>query len=139
MKILSLLFFLTSCNEFYNVKDIVAVPEKMSCLEHLNSNPALPNGQYDINHDRDESTQMISVYCDMSGGGWTRIIKDSTTTVNDLALFGDTTDIASTFYSDPVKGIGWGEPVATGGSNAHCGFAPKLAMPRLWNYQRLSL
>lgn len=130
------LLFLTSCNEFYGMKN-AAIPEKLSCLEHLNENPALINGQYNINHDRDESTPMISVYCDMTGGGWTRIIKDSTTTVSDLAIFGDTTDIADTFYSDPLKGIGWGESVVTGGANADCGFAPKLAMHRLWNYQEI--
>lgn len=75
----------------------------------------------------------------MTGGGWTRIIKDNSTTVNDLALFGNTDEINSSFYSDPVMGIGWGEVNTTGGANADCRFAQKFVMERLWNYTEIKM
>lgn len=132
---LATLLLLASCQpENFNVD--VLVP-KVSCLDHLTSKPGLANGYYQINHDVDDSTPLISVYCDMTGGGWTRIIKDNTTTVNDLALFGDTSEIEATFYSHPTMGIGWGEPVVTGGSNADCRFTDKFIMNNLWTYAEI--
>lgn len=129
------LLLLSSCQpENFNID--LFVP-KVSCLEHLTSKPGSANGFYQINHDVDDSTPVISVYCDMTGGGWTRIVKDSTTTVNDLALFGETDEIASSFYSDPIKGIGWGESVATGGDNADCRYASKFVMNNLWSYSEI--
>jgi hypothetical protein len=73
----------------------------------------------------------------MTAGGWTQIIKDSTTTTNDLELFGDTSEIISTFYSDAGMGIGWGEPVVTGGQNADCMYSSKFVMNKLWDYQEI--
>ena len=111
--------------------------DKLSCLEHLSSNPMLADGDYTINHDNDVDTPSISVFCDMTGGGWTRIIKDSTTTAVDLSLFGDVSEISSTFYSDATMGIGWGEAVATGGNNADCMYTAKFVMNKLWDYQEI--
>lgn len=129
------LLLLASCQpENFEIEFFVP---KVSCLEHLTSKPSAANGFYQINHDVDDSTPLISVYCDMTGGGWTRIVKDSTTTVNDLALFGDTAEIVATFYTDPTMGIGWGEPVVTGGSNADCRFTDKFIMDKLWTYSEL--
>ena len=72
------------------------------------SDTSSADGNYDIDHDTNDATAEISVYCDMSGGGWMRIIADTTTNVSDLAVFGDTAAIAGTFYNDATKGIGWG-------------------------------
>lgn len=41
-------------------------------------------------------------------GGWTEIIHDANTTLTYLSHFGNTSNIASTFYSDSTYGIGWG-------------------------------
>lgn len=131
----SLLFTLISCEKSLEIKKI----SLNSCADYLKDNPSLPNGFYSIDHDVDESTPKITVYCDMSGGGWTRIIKDSTTTTADLAVFGDVSEIESTFYSDPTMGIGWGEAIVTGGSNADCRYAPKFVMAKLWNYTQMKI
>ena len=64
------------------------------------SDTSSADGNYDIDHDTNDATAEISVYCDMSGGGWMRIIADTTTNVSDLAVFGDTAAIAGTFYND---------------------------------------
>lgn len=133
--IISSLLLLASCQaENFNID--LFVP-KVSCLEHLTSKPSSGNGFYQINHDLNDSTPLISVYCDMTGGGWTRIVKDSTTTVNEMALFGDTSEISSSFYSDATKGIGWGESVVTGGSNADCQYSSKFVMNSLWDYSEI--
>ena len=134
-----LCLFLLGCN---NKKNPTSSEEgtsldKLSCLEHLSSNPMLTDGNYTINHDNDVGTPSVSVFCDMASGGWTRIIKDSTTTVDDLSSFGDTSEISSTFYSDPTMGIGWGEAVVTGGANADCRFTSKFVMSKLWDYQEI--
>jgi len=111
--------------------------EKLSCFDHLSSNPMLTDGNYTINHDNDVATPSVSVFCDMAAGGWTQIIKDSTTTVDELSSFGDTSEISDTFYSDPTMGIGWGEAVDTGGANADCRFSSKFVMSKLWDYQEI--
>lgn len=47
---------------------------------------------------------IIRDYC----GGWTEIIHDSNTNLTYLSHFGNTSNIAATFYSDNSYGIGWG-------------------------------
>jgi hypothetical protein len=83
-----------------------------SCKEILDNGQSFGDGVYTIDTDGEgeQTAKPFEVYCDMTtdGGGWTEIVKDSTTTLADLAKFGDTSNISSTFYSNSTKGIGWG-------------------------------
>lgn len=114
-----LLFLINACNsDGYIVQGDIATKAKadsVTCSEYKINYPAATDGYYQLNLDLDESTPLQEAYCDFSGG-WTTVFSlDST--VADLEALGDTTPISATFYSDPVKGIGWGEPVVTGGNN----------------------
>ena len=82
----------------------------LSCKAILDSGNSGGDGYYTIDPDGVGTDAPFDAYCDMTtdGGGWTEIIADSQTTLQDLSLFGDTDDIAMTYYSDVNFGIGWG-------------------------------
>lgn len=84
-----------------------------SCKDAYDSDPGLPDGTYSIDHDGDSGTDPVDVTCDMTNGGWTQLIGDDTTSLADLANFGDTSDITGTFYTDSTYGIGWGDVANT--------------------------
>lgn len=66
-------------------------------------------GTYRIDIDGTGGAAAFDAYCDMTtgGGGWTRIINGSGTTVAELAKFGSTSQISGTFGS-ATAGIKWG-------------------------------
>lgn len=89
-----------------------------TCKAVRNAHPNAMNGNYALDLDQNGATAKREVYCDMSNGGYLEVIGGADTPLAQLDLFGDTSQLAATFYSDPNHGIGWGakEPAA-GGSN----------------------
>lgn len=49
----------------------IEVDKRSSCLDILNQDPSSSDGYYDLKVDKDTT---VNRYCDMSGGGWTRIV-----------------------------------------------------------------
>jgi len=88
-----------------------------SCAAYLADDPSSIDGYYQIDYDNNTLTPSVTAYCDMTNGGWMRIINDNTTTISDLSVFGDTSDIAASYNNTaygnvPVYGtygVGWGE------------------------------
>ncbi len=109
-----LLLTLFGCNEDFQV---ATLKDPTNCAEYKARFPSAANGSYSLNLDGNELTPHQLVHCDFTGGNWTTLIGPSITAASDLTEFGDTSDIASTFYSDPVLGIGWGGLAVTGGPN----------------------
>jgi hypothetical protein len=81
-----------------------------SCLAILDAGESTGDGTYTIDPDGEGGNDPFQVYCDMTtdGGGWINLKFDQNTTIDDLKKIGDTSQIESTFYTDPEKGIGWG-------------------------------
>ncbi|MBA3546323.1 MAG: hypothetical protein H0T76_07570 [Nannocystis sp.] len=53
----------------------VCAPVAVSCLELLTKMPGLPNESYNIDPEGDGS--LLLVYCDMQGGGWTQVARET--------------------------------------------------------------
>lgn len=72
------------------------------------------DGLYAI--DPDQLGSEFDVYADMTndGGGWMRVINGPSTSLSEMAVFGNTTDISATYYSDASYGVGWGTTDASG-------------------------
>lgn len=62
---------------------------KASCKEILDENPNSVDGYYTIDQTPGSYSDSNVVYCDMTGGGWTRVLSpDGTTTQSQLSYFG---------------------------------------------------
>lgn len=79
-----------------------------NCVTLLAAASSAPDGYYPLDLDQNTATDKESVYCDMTNGGWMRIVDGADTPLTQLAQFGDVSGISSTFYSHPDMGIGWG-------------------------------
>lgn len=81
-----------------------------SCEDILNKGYSEGSKEYTIDLDGLGVKEPINILCDMTtdGGGWMVIVENPSTDINYLSRFGDTSEINSTFYSNPNYGINWG-------------------------------
>jgi hypothetical protein len=76
-----------------------------------------PNGTYWLDPDGGEHGDAFKAYCDITGGGWARLI-GPTTTAAELAALPVTSNTVTDFINDATYGVSWGTftSVSTWGS-----------------------
>jgi len=82
-----------------------------SCKDILDNNPGLTDGVYTINPNSNGEDASFSVYCDMTNGGWTRVLNAvtvsdwNTVRVNENVVLSGTSDSATNSVQNGWIGV----------------------------------